>query len=348
MSGAGRIRLRRSSVSISRLAFLEDGAGGELRAFLECTFSVDAVRSVDLDRHRAEGVIRFEARSDLTELLRRLGRALRLGEDVRESAGVGSLHPGDGRGCGELFLDTPGPLRVSRIGRALSTFRIRIEAPDRVRLAHPLLRSRPDVRFRLEEELAALPEVCSVRSDWLTATVVVRIGAPGERTIERVVRGVELAWPRLFGGFEAPPSARRLAIAGGLLVLSTVGTLYAPALLPVAAAGVVLSGLPNAIRAVAELGRGRVGVLALQATGLAFFLLTRSPFSSTLMATVTQLWPKLASDRAVARQRQLLAPFRGRPRFAWLALSDGSVLEHDGFRPEHTRPLRSSWHTRRK
>lgn len=327
MNGPGRIRLGRASLSISRFGFLADGAGAELRDFLERAFSLDEVRSVDLDRRVAKGLVRFDARSDLPQFLRRLGRALRLGDDASGSAGVGPRPSFDRRCCRELFLDAPGPLRVSRIGRSLSTFRIRIEAPDRFRLAHPLLSSRPDMRLRLAEELAALPEVSSARPDRLAAAVVVRTGDRGDQAIERVVREVELAWPRLLDGFEAPPSARPLAISAGLLALSTVGTLYAPALLPVAVAGVVLNGLPNAIRAIADLVRGRIGVRALQATGLVFFLLTRSPLSSTLMATVTHLWPKLANDLAIARQRQLLAPYRGRPRFAWLVLADGSVLE---------------------
>src|SRR6478735_7098207 len=104
MSGAGSIRLGRSSVSISRFAFLEPGAGKELREFLDRTFSVDAVRSVDLDRHRAEGVIRFEAGPDLAALLRSLGRALRL-DDARPPDAPGHLHPGDRRGCDVLYLD---------------------------------------------------------------------------------------------------------------------------------------------------------------------------------------------------------------------------------------------------
>lgn len=327
MNGAGRIRLGRSSLSISRFEFLEEGADSDLRDFLERAFLIDEVRLVDLDRRRAQGILHFTARANLADLLRRLGRAFRLGDDGLESVGAGGSVPERLRGCDALFLDAPGPLRVSRVSGALSTFRVRIEAPDRIRFAHPLLRARPDARFRLEEELAALPEVRAVLPERLTAAVGIRIDAGGERLIGRLVREIELTWPRLLDGFETPPSARPLVVASGLLALSAIGTLYAPALLPIAAAGVVLNGLPNAIHAFGELARGRIGVSALQATGLVFFLLTRSPLSSTFMATVTQIWPKLANDRVILRQRQLLAEYRRRPRFAWLARDDGSVLE---------------------
>lgn len=311
-----RIVLGPARVVIHDFPLLDPAAEPELRAFLDRAFSLREVHAVELDRHHGLGRIRHAVTADPAGLRRRLGRAL------RGDTGPAPL-PAAAEG---LFLAAPGPLRVTRVGDALTTLRVRLDAPDRLRIGHPLLGRLPHMRWRLEEEIVALPGVRGLQANPLTTELVVRL-EPGPRAAERFVRALEAGWPRLLAGPEGPPARRRLAVASGLFAIAVTGQAAVPALLPVAVAGIVLQGAPNLVAALRELRHGRIGLSALQATGLVFFLFTRRPLPSTLLGLVTQLLPALAEDRAIASQRRLLAPWRRRPRWAWLLLDDGKAVE---------------------
>lgn len=143
---------------------------------------------------------------------------------------------------------------------------------------------------------------------------------------ELLLGDLERAWPRLLEGWTSPPAAPRLVFAGSLLTVSAAA-LVTPALQPVALAGIILYGLPNFFAAVRQLFRGRVGVPAMRATRLVFFLLRGVLVRSSFMSTLTESWPAAGRDRTVASQRRLLAPYRRRPRVAWLVLEDGASIE---------------------
>lgn len=313
-----RIVLGASNVSIWGFPLLQDTAEAELRDFLARAFSLPEVEAVELDRGRRLGRVRHAARGDLGGFWRRLGATLRVG--ASEEA------PGGPPSAADLFLRAPGPTRVRRIGATLTTFRARIDAPDRLRIGHPLLRRRPGLRFRLAEELAALPGVREFHANPLTADFTILLDSR-PRSAERLMRELERAWPRLLDGVDGPVSSRRLAISGGLLAVSVAGTFAVPALLPVAVLGIAVYGAPNLVAAARDLRRGKVGLPALAATGLVFFIATRSPLTSSLLSTITQAWPVIARDRAIASQRRLLAPWRRRPRWAWRVLEDGAEIE---------------------
>ena len=311
-----RIEFGPARVVIRDFPLLTPGAEPELRAFLERAFSLREVHAVEFDRQRGLGRISHAVTADPGGLWRRLGRALR---------GDTGPTPLPDR-AGGLFLVAPGPLRITRVGDALTTLRVRHDGPDHVRIGHPLLGRLPHMRWRLEEEIAALPGVRAFRAHALTAEVSIRL-EPGPRATERLVRALEASWPRLLAGPEGPPARRRLAVATGLFAIAATGQAAVPALLPVAVAGIVLQGAPNIVAALRELWRGRIGLSALHATGLVFFLFTRQPLPSTLLGVLTHLLPALAEDRAIASQRRLLAPWRRRPRWAWLLLDDGREIE---------------------
>lgn len=314
---APRIVLGASSLSIWRPAFLRKGEEAELRAFLAGAFSLPGVRAAEIDRTRGLSRLRYDAGGDAAALWRGLGRALRAGPAEGAPSAAG------------LFLDGPGSIRVRRIGETLTTFRIRLEDPERLRIGHPLLRRRPHLRFRLEEELAAAPEVEAFRADPFTGDLLVRIGT-GRRAAETLALALERSWPRLLAGLDGdggPPSAKRFAAAGALLGVSLAAATVAPGLAPLAVAGVAAYGAPNAIAALRDLRRGRVGLPALYASGWTFFLATRSPLTSSILAVLTQFWPWISRRKAVESQRAALAPWRRRPRAAWLVLEDGEAVE---------------------
>lgn len=317
VSASPKVVLGASSILI------RDGVlhGADLRAFLDRAFSVEGVSAVEIDRQRGESRIRYGVSGDLTRFWKRLGQALKGGPlgQARAEALTDSL-------AQAVFLDAPGPVRVSRVGRVLSTFRIRQDAQDLIRISHPLLRRRRDLSFRLEEELAALPGVRWFRGNSLTAEFTVSL-EPHRDAAERLMRELELAWPRLLDGTDGRASNGRLAVSGGLLALSAAGTFAAPALLPVAVAAIAIYGAPNLIGAIRDFRHGRIELPALYATGLIFFLATRVPLTSSILGVLTQLWPVLTRETVIASQRRLLAPYRRRPRWAWLVLPDGEAVE---------------------
>lgn len=312
---APRLVLGASSLSIWDSPFLRKGEEADLRAFLAGAFSLPGIRSAEIDRARGLSRLRYEAGAEAAGLWRGLGRVLRSGA------------PGGGAASAEaLFLEAPGPLRVRRIGGALTSFRLRADERGRLRIGHPLLRSRPGMRARLEEELAAAPEVSAFRHDPFTGDFLLRLEAR-DRAAETLALALERSWPRLLEGLEGPPSDRRFLTAGALLGVSLAASTVAPGLLPVAVAGVAAYGAPNALAALRDLRRGRVGLPALYASGWSFFLATRSPLTSSILAVLTQLWPRLARNRALEAQRAALAPWRRRPRSAWLVLAGGEEIE---------------------
>ncbi len=311
---APRLVLGASSLTIHEAPFLRAEAEADLRAFLRRVFALEEVRAVEIDRSRGLSRLRHEAQGDLAGFWRRLGRALR----AEPAAG--------GVSAEDLFLEAPGPIRARRFGEALTSFRLRLDAADRLRIGHPLLRRRADLRFRLEEELAASPEVSGFRWDPVTAEAVLRLTSK-DGGAGRLAADLERAWPRLLEGPEAPSSTRRLGAAAALFGVSLAGSTFAPALTPVAVAGAALFGAPNLLAAARDLRRGRVGLRALHATGLIFFLATRSPLTSTLLSTLTQFWPWLARREALRSQRALLGPWRRLPGRAWLVLEGGEEVE---------------------
>lgn len=300
------------------------GAHGQPREFLARAFAVPEVKAVELRPATGFGRIGYTAARHPASLWRRLSAAL------REGATPG--HAPLRRAADGLFLETFAeagarwPLRVLRVGDTLSTWRVRPVGEGLVRFGHPVLRQRRDIAFRLEEVLAALPGIGRFHVSPLTAGGSIRFD-PGVQTPARLARELEAAWPDVLHGLEGPPSRRRLYTSIGLLALAGVGQFAVPPLRLVAVAGVVALSLPNVVIATRQLRQGRVGLPALYSTGLMFLLLSRMPFSGTLMAFLMQLWPFLTRALLVQRQRQLFAPRRQLPQWARVPHPDGLKLE---------------------
>ena len=299
------------------------------REFLARAFTVSEVESVELVRATQLGRIRFAALTNPRQILRKLARALGASREVPPSSGrepaLSLVQPVD---AGPLYLDGPGaePVHVSRVGAALSTWRVRRQRQNRLHLWHPALRNRRDVVFRLEEELGAILGVEDFRASALTADVAIRFDQK-TLTVERLARELEKAWPRLLDGLDGPPSRKRLGAAVGLLGLAFTGQYLVPPLRPIAVAGVLLYSSPNVVNAAKQLRRGEVGLYALYSTGLAFMLVSGMPFASSVMAVLMQFWPLLARRKLVASQRRLFARHRRRQIWARIRREDGSEVE---------------------
>jgi manganese/zinc-transporting P-type ATPase C len=297
-----------------------------IQEFLERAFTVMEVESVELRRATHFGRIRFGAVANPRQLWKKLARALGAAPDApppSPGAERALARPSD---AGLLFLGGPGaePIHVSRVGGSLSTWRVRHHSQDRLHLWHPVLRNRRDVVFRLEEELGSILGIEDFRASALTADVAIRFDHKA-LTVERLVRELEKAWPRLLDGLDGPPSRRRLGAAVGLLGLAFAGQYLVPPLRPLAVAGVLLYSFPNVVNGVKQLARGQVGLYALYSTGLAFMLVSGMPFASSAMAVLMQFWPLLARRKLVRSQRRLFA--RQRRRALWARVSRGDGVE---------------------
>jgi hypothetical protein len=243
-----RIALGTQAVSIWSPEIFGDVESSRLRVFFARAFAVQEVEHVEVHRAASFGRVHCRANDDPAQIWRKLSRALRLESPSRwggATAELASTRPST-VDAGSLYLGPSGtaPVHVTRIGDALSTWRVRRQSSDELRLAHPALRNSREVVFRLEEVLASFVGVKSFRASAVTATVLMKLDV-GQTTAERVAVALEKAWPRLLEGLEGPPSQKRLVASVGLAGLAYAGQYLVPALRPIAVAGITVYSAPN-------------------------------------------------------------------------------------------------------
>ncbi|GEM_PF-2023040 len=312
-----RIAPRKNGLTIRHFALFSDPASTESRLFLSRIFSLEEIKSIEIDRGKGIGRLRYGGSGNIPQILRKLRQAL-----TRTVGG------GVSRAVDELFLEAPAsfPIRVTRAGSGLSTWRVRMEEEDQLRLTHPLLRNRKDVAYRLEEELAAVQGVLEYKTSVFTSSVVVRFD-PRRLDAPHLLRHLECCWPRLVNGLEGPPPSTRFFASFSLLGLAFTGEFFLPVLTPFVLAGLGVYGFSNVIGATKLLGRGKVGLPVLYTGTLTFTLLSGMPFSATLMASLMQLWPRWAYGTLTKRQRRLFAAHRQRAIWARRVGEDGAEFE---------------------
>jgi cation transport ATPase len=324
-----------NGVSIWSSEIFGDPSASSVRDFLARAFSVTEVESVELQRATSCGRIYHGAVANRAQIWKKLGRALRSVDGASPISGVWD-RPAQRIDAGFVYLDAPNAalVRVSRIGHVLTTWRVRHHSDRTLLLWHPSLRNRRDVVFRLEEELAAILGIKRFSASALTGAVSIRFDKSA-LTLERLVKQLEKAWPRLLKGLDGPPSRKRFVAAVGLLGLAFTGQYLVPAVRRFAVAGVVIYSFPNVVAAVKQLRRGEVGLSALYTTGLGFMLIGGLPFASTVIAVLMQFWPHLTRNKVVSSQRRLFAGQRRRPVWVRIAQADGIDVEAhvDDLRP---------------
>jgi manganese/zinc-transporting P-type ATPase C len=319
-------------VSIWNFALFGDPASPYIREFLARAFSIEEVAAVEIHRTSSFGRVHYRSSTNPSEIWQKLsgalGRSTVSYQALGNTAATNSeFSPRDIEG---LFLEGPPglPIWVNRVGASLSSWRLRYQSEYRIRLSHPILFDRPDVAYRLEEELTAILGVKDFRTSTLSASVAVRWD-PRQLTAERLVRRLEKSWPPLLEGLEAPPSAKRFALTGGLLALSFTGQDVVPSLKPLGLLAVTLYGLPNVKTAARQLAQGQVGLPALYSFGLGLMLIAGRPFSSSLKAVLMQVWPRLTHQTMTSSQRRLFAIHRQSATWARKVEPDGLENEVD-------------------
>src|SRR5689334_21213432 len=163
-----RVALGADGVSIYSSEIFGGTETSRVRDFLSRAFAVQEVENVELRRSAAFGRVRYGAVANPAQIWRKLSRALSTTESPANVAGPhGASAPLQDAGLVYLEGSSESPVRVTRIGEALSTWRLRGQKEGALSLWHPRLRNRRDLAFRLEEELAGIFGVEDFRASTL-------------------------------------------------------------------------------------------------------------------------------------------------------------------------------------
>lgn len=290
------------------------GDGILARRLIDHAFALNEVRSVLVRRERGLIDIELTPSTDHAQAWRRLGASL------RDGAKTAVLEPASRAARLDLSGPAPGlPVRVTRAGNILTTFKVRVLPQQHLRIGHPLLRRR-EVRLRFEELLRSIHGVTEVRTAGLWASALVAYD-PALIEPAHLLRLLEGSWPELVNGQPSASRPRELLVAGGLLAFSFVAQFLRPSLLPWATAAMALYSLPNLAAAIRDLTRFRVGLPALYSAGLGFLLWTGLPLASSVLTVLLQFWPAAAKALASNSERRLFAEYRR--RLASARVSDG-------------------------
>jgi cation transport ATPase len=116
------------------------------------------------------------------------------------------------------------------------------------------------------------------------------------------------------------------ALTYSSLALAAAADFAFPILLPASGVVLIFTNLGNLRAAWQEIKSRQVGLSVLYITIAGATLASGSFFTAALMGWFIQFWDRRSHRELSAAQRQLLAEFRRRPRFAWLCC-DGAELE---------------------
>jgi cation transport ATPase len=318
------VRVSPASMSIESALLFEPGGAATTREFLIRAFGVDEVDAVTFRRRQGRVDVRLAPTARSSETWSKLAAALR-GAGLRDAAArdllehrVASLR---------LFDSATESVRVTRVGSALTTWRVTRYGDRRLGFSHPSLRRRA-VLHRVGMELSSIYGVEALSTNGLTARVWVTFD-PDLISVEQLVNVVERSWPTLLQETTPPLSPRKWIIAVGLLGFAFTAQFLRFALRPYAVAAVVLYGLPNFIQTARDVTRGKVGLPMLYATITTFVVLSGNPFPSSVMAVFMQSWPRLSERVAIGYDRRLFG--NARRRFVWVRTgqSDGVEIRVD-------------------
>ena len=318
-----QLRASQNGLTIRDATLFGNPASEEGRAFLSRVFSVEEVDVVEIDRAKGLGRIQYQAAAKIGEVLRKLRRAL---DSTSTRAGS---NPTITEAVAALYLENPAPIpiRISRIGSYLSTWRVLKESNGRVRLTHPVLRNSKDITYRLEEELAAVQGVRDYKKKGVfSSSIVVRYN-PRRIDVPHLLHHLEYRWPRLINGLEGPPPTTRFLASSTLLSLAFTGQYFVPVLTPFVLLGLAVYSFPNVVNGLKMIRKGKVGLPVLYTGTLTFTVLSGQPFAATLMATFMQAWPQWAHKTLTKSQRQLFAAHRQRATWARKLNADGTTSE---------------------
>ncbi len=290
------------------------------RRFLHRVFSVDEVKSVQIDRRRSSAVIRYErGRGGLAELLQRLATA------IRGTLGVGAEPPS--------FSLLPRDLSqtkwtVYRHRGMLTTWRVVGDQPGVLTLHHDLMTTDPEMTRRMVHQIELMYGVLGSRILPLTGTLRIRFD-PTLTRAERLLRAIESAPESLPVETalkdQLPPV--KFGLANTALAVSAITDFVLPAAWPAAGALLVGSNLGTFRQAATQLGSGMVGLPVLYTSIAAATLATGQFLPWAAMSWMTRFWKDRYQHQLSTAGRRLMGEIIQHQRFARLEAAGEAEVE---------------------
>jgi cation transport ATPase len=298
-------------------------AGSELCGrFLLRVFSVEEVRSVQIDRPQSTAVIRYERGTlGTAELLQRVAAALRgtVESAVRPQDQAVSLLPQD--------LAKP-RLTIYRHHGLLSTWEVVGHQPGLLCLRHEIVTADSALARRIAHHVESVHGVLSsVVRPW-TGILKIRFD-PAQTRAERLLRALESAPEAL--PIEVAVGSEPVPVQFGLVntavALSVVSDFVVPSVWPATAALLVGSNLKMFREAAVQLGRGQLGLPVLYTTIAAGTLATGQFLPWAAMNWMLRLWKQQYQQQLTSARRRLLGEVVQQQRFARIEAAGGVEVD---------------------
>jgi cation transport ATPase len=310
-----RVALADGAVRVQDERIFRHGEERLCERFLGRVLSVEGVCSVTLDRTASAAVVRYAANPGEGALFfRRLAAAIR---DDRPLARIPPLPRGIGKST----------CTIHRHGALLSTCRILVDRPGRLRMLHDELSRNPAALKRVVRVLSAVPGVRRVnRGPWTESLLIVF--DPSLLSSVRLVRLIEEAleessgWDRALSG----SSARTFGLESASLGLAALTDLVVPALMPASAALLVATNVAT-FQAALRLVRQRKLGLPVLYTAIALAALASGQFlACALMSWFYKFWQGSLDVELAGERQRLLDECLPLPRLARQITHDGVEL----------------------
>ena len=283
-------------------------------------FSVEEVRSVEIDRRQFTAVIRYErGRLGVADLMQRLAAALRGTHDESPGPQAVSLLPQD-------LAKTN--LTIHRHRGLLSTWEVVADQPGVLCLRHDILVADSVLARRIAHRIESVHGVLSSAVRPLSGTLKIRFD-PAQTRTERLLRALESAPDSLPLEIEvgSEPVPVQFGLVNTAVALSVVSDFVAPSVWPATAALLVGSNLKMFRDAASQLGRGQLGLPVLYTTIAAGTLATGQFLPWAAMNWMLRLWKRQYQQQLAGARRRLLGEVIQQQRFARVEAAGGVEVE---------------------
>ncbi len=291
-----------------------------VRQFVETSFAVRAVRSVEVDPFFFEARVLLDDSDAPKAVLQKLARVFR-GLDVPETLATFSEITFEA-----LPASLP-RLRTFRFGDTVSTWELRSEEPGLVRLGNPLVLNKEHLVHRIERELVGLLGVERFQFHAMLGALTVEF-RPETIRLEQIVVHLDAALSRPIDGEpEERPPDNSLSIATVSLAVAAGATFVLPVLRPISALLMLYTAWPSFRRAYRTIvHERRLGVDVLDSIIFVSCLFTGQYFAGAMTAWFLSFGRKLLQQTQAESTKILLEVF-GKQAALARVLRDGELIE---------------------
>ena len=288
--------------------------------FLLRVFSVEEVRSVQIDRPQSTAVIRYEpGKQSCVDLMQRLAAALRGTPEAAPGSQAVRLLPQD---------LAKSKLTIHRHRGLLSTWEVVVDQPGVLWLRHEVVAADSALARRIAHRIESVHGVLSSVVRPLSGTLKICFD-PAQTRTERLLRALESAPDSLpmeiAVGSEPVPV--QFGLVNSAVALSVVSDFMVPSVWPATAALLVGSNLKMFPTAASQLAHGQLGLPVLYTTIAAGTLATGQFLPWAAMNWMLRLWKRQYQQQLASARRRLLGEVIQQQRFARVEAAGGVEVE---------------------